>query len=177
MATTATLYPGVELRNTVEFSEHAVHVAHNAALGVSLFVALAGIAVAFWIYFLRRIDPRRIAGALGEIYVTVAHKYYIDELVNATVIRATVVLATVQRWFDEKIIDGTVNGVGRINKALGFVSAWFDRMVVDGLVNAVGGVTQVTGSILRLLQTGRIQQYVSFAVGGALMAAAWLLLV
>jgi NADH-quinone oxidoreductase subunit L len=159
------------------FDEHTVHAAHNQAMAVSLFVALAGVGVAFWIYFLRRADPRRIAASLGEVYTAVANKYYVDELVNATVIRAMVVLANAQRWFDEKVVDGLVLGVGRVNRSFGFLSAWFDRAVVDGTVNAVGAVTQVFGSVTRLLQTGRIQQYVSFAVGGALLAAAWLLLI
>ena len=176
MVSPATMYPGVTLMNVQEFSEHSVHVAHNAALGVSLFVALGGIAVAFWVYYFRRIDPRRITTALGEIYTAVASKYYVDELYNATVIRSTMLLSRWQRWIDENVVDGAVNGMGRLNRGLGFFSAWIDRTIVDGAVNAVGAVTQVFGSLVRLLQTGRIQQYVSFAVGGALLAAAWLLL-
>jgi len=106
----------------------------------------------------------------------VARKYYVDELVNGTVIRLTHLCATVMRWFDEHIIDGIVLGVGRLNRALGFLQAWFDRTVVDGLVNGAGALTQLFGSFARLLQTGRIQQYVTFAVGGGLIAAAWLIL-
>jgi hypothetical protein len=37
----------------------------------------------------------------------------------------------------------------------------------------VGNTTQALGSVARLMQTGRIQQYVSFAVGGALLLAAF----
>ena len=46
-------------------------------------------------------------------------------------------------------------------------SAWFDRVFVDGAVNGVGAaLTQAFGSLVRLLQTGRIQQYAAFAVAG-----------
>jgi hypothetical protein len=36
--------------------------------------------------------------------------------------------------------------------------------------------SQVFGAAFRLVQTGRIQQYAAFAVGGAVMTAAWLIL-
>jgi len=69
-----------------------------------------------------------------------------------------------------------VNGIGILNRSLGFFIAWFDLNVVDGAVNAIASVTQTFGSIARLFQTGRIQQYVSFAIAGGLIAAAWLIL-
>ena len=55
-------------------------------------------------------------------------------------------------------------------------AAWIDKHIVDGTVNLVGLITQSFGSAIRLLQTGRIQQYVSFAVAGGLLAAAFLIL-
>ncbi|MAF64903.1 MAG: hypothetical protein CMJ84_04495 [Planctomycetes bacterium] len=177
-----TLYPGVDLMNgyghtvTHEMIEHAEHVAHNMAMLVSLLVAGLGIFGAWWLFGARKASPERIAAALGEIYHTVARKYYVDELVNGTVLRLTHLLASLQRWFDENVIDGIVLGVGRTNRALGFLQAWFDRTIVDGLVNGAGAITQLFGSLVRLFQTGRIQQYVTFAVGGGLIAAAWLIL-
>jgi NADH-quinone oxidoreductase subunit L len=77
---------------------------------------------------------------------------------------------------DEKVVDGLVLGVGRLNRTAGFVHAWFDRVFVDGLVNGVGNLTQAFGSIVRLIQTGRIQQYLSLAVAGSILLAAWLIL-
>ena len=66
--------------------------------------------------------------------------------------------------------------VGRIGKGLGFFCAWIDKNIVDGTVNLVGNVTQAFGSVVRLFQTGRIQQYVSFAVAGGILVAAFHLL-
>lgn len=143
---------------------------------MSLSVALGGILLAWLVYHAKKIDPARIAAGLGEVYHLVANKYYIDELVDATVIRLTMTLASVQKWIDEHIVDGLVNGIGILNRTLGFVCAWFDRNVVDGAVNGIAATSQVFGSIIRLFQSGRIQQYVSFAVAGGLAAAAWLIL-
>jgi len=171
------LYAGVVAEPVLD--EHGLHVehqAHSLALAVSLAVALGGILLAWLTYSAKKIDPARIAGGLGEVYHAIRDKYYVDELVQATVIRGTMGLAHLQKWFDERVVDGLVNGIGWVNRAGGSASAWFDRTVVDGIVNAVGMTTQVFGSVIRLLQSGRIQQYVSYAVAGGLAAAAWLIL-
>ena len=157
-------------------SHEIEHESHVLALSISLAVALAGIFVAWRLYVKKRPDPARIVPALGEVYHAVASKYWIDELVNLTVIRLTIGLALLQKWIDENIVDGIVNGVGILTRTLGFGSAWFDLRVVDGAVNGVGATTQAFGSIARLFQTGRIQQYVSFAVAGGVLLAAWLIL-
>jgi NADH-quinone oxidoreductase subunit L len=168
------LYGGLvaEPRVPAEIEEQS----HVLALSVSLGVALAGIFIAWRLYVKKKPDPARIARALGEVYHAVASKYWIDELVNATVIRLTIGLALLQKWIDENIVDGLVNGVGILTRTLGFGSAWFDLHVVDGAVNGVGATTQAFGSVARLFQTGRVQQYVSFAVAGGVLLAAWLIL-
>jgi len=157
-------------------SHELEHQSHTLALTVSLAVALGGILVAWLLYVKKRPDPARITRALGEVYRAVANKYWIDELVNATVIRLTLALALLQKWIDEYVVDGVVNGVGILSRSLGFASAWFDLRVVDGSVNGVAAITQVFGSVARLFQTGRVQQYVSFAVAGGVLLAAWLIL-
>ena len=155
---------------------HMAHVAHRRALYLSLFVACTGILGAFYLYVMRRDLPAKITAGLGILYTTCRRRYYIDEIATACVINPCVKLAVILKWIDEKIIDGLVLLVGRVNKATGFLSAWFDRMFVDGAVNAVAHVSQASGAAFRLLQTGRIQQYATFAVGGGLLTAAWLIL-
>jgi NADH-quinone oxidoreductase subunit L len=175
------LYPGIALQNTYVGFEAAhvgevAHHAHGSALALSLTVAGIGILLAMVVYLFKKIDPARVTEAIGPVYRTVANKYYIDEFANKTFIRLTVVLALVLKLFDEFVVDGIVNTVGRINKALGFVHAWFDRTIIDGLVNLVGALSNMFGAAFRLLQTGRVQQYVSFAVAGGLLMAAWMIL-
>jgi len=167
---------GEWIRARMSEDAHVEHLAHGRAVISSLLIAPLGIFLAWLLYMKRREWPARITAALGEVYETVKRKYYVDELVDATAIRGTVVLAAIQRWIDEKIVDGLVNLVGRFHRGVGFFHEWFDRAAVDGLVNGVASVTQLCGSIVRLFQTGRIQQYVTFAVGGGLIAAAWLIL-
>jgi NADH-quinone oxidoreductase subunit L len=166
--------------HALEHATHIEHLAHSWALPVSLFVAFGGVALAWAIYGRgwersQRITGR-VTGTLGEAYHAVANKYYVDEVINATVIRGSMLLARGLSLFDKHVIDGIVNAVGRSGKAAGFISAWFDKTFVDGLVNSVALVTQGFGSAVRLVQTGRIQQYATFAVFGGLLAAAWLIL-
>jgi NADH-quinone oxidoreductase subunit L len=76
-------------------------------------------------------------------------------------------------WFDDLnhllfIVIG-----GRIAAALW----WFDREVVDGTVNGVGRVTIGAGRGLRQVQTGRVQNYaLGIAVGLIVMAGGYLVL-
>ncbi len=152
------------------------HHAHIQALITSLIVAGLGIFLAWFLYHFRRAIPAKVAAALGPVYVLVRRRYFMDELYGATVIRGTRQLAVLGRTFDKLVVDGLVNLVGNVNKLAGFFAAWFDRTFVDGAVNGVALLSQGFGATVRLLQTGRIQQYAAFAVAGGLLAAAWLIL-
>ena len=162
-----------------EAAEHFAHLEHQAHLGaliVSSLVAGLGIALAIVLYLVRPGIPGRVVATLGQVYTAVRRKYYIDEFVDATVIRLTWWLTHTQKWFDENVVDGGVRLVGGVNAFGGTFAAWFDRVFIDGAVNAVALTSQVFGAAFRLVQTGRIQQYAAFAVGGAVLTAAWLIL-
>ena len=128
------------------------------------------------LYLWRRWNPATVTNALGEVYTTVLNKYYVDEFVNGTVIKGCMVLAKVQKTIDEKVVDGAVLMVGRINVVIAKISKWIDENVVDGLVRFSGAITDSFGSVVRLFQSGRIQQYATAAVAGGLLVAAWVIL-
>lgn len=52
-------------------------------------------------------------------------------------------------------------------------AGWIDRYVVDGVVNLFGWGTLVGSEKLRLIQTGRVRDYMYAAVLGAVFFAAW----
>jgi NADH-quinone oxidoreductase subunit L len=67
---------------------------------------------------------------------------------------------------DRLIFDGILHGAAG---ATVLVSKWdraFDETVVDGLVNLLGNATWSAGNWLKVLQTGRLRQYVMFIVAG-----------
>ena len=54
---------------------------------------------------------------------------------------------------------------------------WFDRTVVDGAVNGIGTVTTGAGTMLRRVQTGRVQNYaLGIALGLIAMAVGYILI-
>ena len=81
-------------------------------------------------------------------------------------------LARATNWFNQTILDGIVNGVGKGAVGTGnWVYENIDQTVVDGAVNGVGLTASESGGVLRRLQTGRIQQYAALFFGAAAILA------
>ena len=97
------------------------------------------------------------------------NKYYFDEFYGATVIRGVLGLSKASAKFDDTVIDGAVNGTATITIWLSKASRWFDDHIVDGAVNGTATVTTFFGTRLRRLQTGTVENYVSFLVVGILV--------
>ncbi len=134
---------------------------------------------------------------LGPLWVTLKNKYWIDEIYNATVVRgvillgdllfafdqgvidglvnltgkATVAFATINERFDTYVIDGLVNLAGKGAVALSTLNELFDTYVIDGLVNGIGKAADILGRELRLIQTGRVQNYLLLLLVSVLMLA------
>ena len=106
-------------------------------------------------------EERRIPG-----FLLMQNKYYVDEIYQATVVRAFMALRIVLAEMDRWIVDGIVNGLGVAVRGVAWVGGAIDTYIVDGLVNFVAEGTLEAGSKLRGLQTGRIQNYVYGLLGG-----------
>ncbi len=99
------------------------------------------------------------------------NKYYVDEIYQATVVKAVLKLRLVFGEMDRWIVDGVVNGAGAGAKLASKVVGSIDTHVVDGLVNLVANATLKAGNKLRLMQTGRVQNYVYGILGGVVTLA------
>jgi NADH-quinone oxidoreductase subunit L len=65
----------------------------------------------------------------------------------------------------------------RLGGRVAHAAWWFDRKIVDGAVNGVGALTSSGGRGLRQIQTGRVQNYaLGIALGLAAMAIAYLVI-
>ncbi|RME84220.1 MAG: NADH-quinone oxidoreductase subunit L [Caldilineae bacterium] len=148
---------------------HAEAVPFNAVpLLISIIVALGGIAVAWYVYGrepLKAGEPDPLVVWLGPVHKVLQNKYYIDELYHLIFVRPALWLASFFARFDRGIIDGIVNAVGRFGRWVSrFLRGIIDEMVIDAAVNGTGLVATATGSVLRLIQTGQIQQYLLVVV-------------
>ena len=72
-------------------------------------------------------------------------------------------------WFDAKVIDGVVNDVGWVTRAVGTLSTWWDKWIIDGLgVNGPAILARMGSYPARLLEWGLVQWYALVMVAGLL---------
>jgi len=106
-------------------------------------IALLGIALAWFFHAGDSARAARAAAALGVLYRTVKRKFYVDEAY----------LFVTKRLIFPYIARPI---------------AWFDRHAVDGGVNLSGWIARTAGRACRHLQTGQVQTYGVWFVGGML---------
>ena len=112
-------------------------------------------------------------------YTFLANKYYLDALYEGVIVRVIAhPLARAFNWINQNLIDAVVNGAGRTGrKAGGLVYRNIDQRVVDGAVNGSGAVANSTGSALRPVQSGKVNQYGALLFGAAAVGAVVLVIV
>ncbi|MDQ6853168.1 MAG: NADH-quinone oxidoreductase subunit L [Actinomycetota bacterium] len=161
--------------------EHADFEAVKAVLSVSIAAIGIGVAAYFWFQreelgALRGLTQRNPLARAG--YRLLERKLYLDDLYEKVIvggIKGPVARATY--WFDQRVIDGAVNGVARGVARLGRVAYdVVDQRVVDGAVNGIAEAAGETGGLLRYVQSGRVQRYALtlFAAVAALSLALWI---
>jgi NADH-quinone oxidoreductase subunit L len=104
-------------------------------MGVSLTLAVAGIAFAYFVWVKRRRIADNMVREFPGLHRLLLNKYYVDELYDATIVQPIKAASTegLWRWFDVRVIDGAVNGAASI---------------VDG-----------SAGVLRRLQSGSVRAY------------------
>src|SRR3954471_2393833 len=121
-------------------------------VSVPFWLALAGIATAWYLYLKRPALPKRIAMELGPLYALVERKYGFDEL---------------YAW----LFAGGARSLGK-----GFWRGG-DQALIDGVM--VNGSARLVGwfsSVARLLQTGLLNQYAVTMLFGVMILAFWFLM-
>jgi NADH-quinone oxidoreductase subunit L len=131
-------------------------------IGASVAVALAGTIAAIRLFGFRvpfagrEYAPRpqlvqRLTNRFRPLYTASFNKWWFDDINHWLFVRLGGVLARALWWFDVHIIDGTVNGIAAL--------------------------TQGAGRGIRLIQTGRVQNYAFFiALGLLVMAGSYLVI-
>ena len=142
--------------------------------GVSMGVAVLGLALAWAVYATKRIPAERFTASRGGAFIhrMLTKRYWIDDAYDAFGRTVVYDAARALDWFDRKVIDGIVNGVGRGGVVVAGGSDQFDRRVIDGAVNAVSLETVRTSLRLRQRQTGQVQSYAWVVVLGIVVVIA-----
>jgi NADH-quinone oxidoreductase subunit L len=128
---------------------------------LSVVVASVGVVLAWWLFGVsfpglrHEGEPERVTAFAGRapfLYRASLNKWWFDELYDLLFIRIGGRVAAFLWWFDVHVVDGTVNGIGRL-------------------------ATDI-GRELRRIQTGRVQNYaLGIAVGMLVVAASYLAIV
>jgi NADH-quinone oxidoreductase subunit L len=152
--------------------ESAAAEGHGLELGLMLFsvlVAAGGIAYARHLYVSNPEIPARLAARWPGAHALLFHKYYVDELYDATVIRGTTSSARGLWGFDRIVVDGAVDGSGLVTRLTSWFSHMADKYVVDGAVNLVGWSAGEGSLFVRRLQTGLVQNYALLILVGVFL--------
>ena len=145
------------------------HGPHWLALA-SIAVSFTGITAAILRYKLKvEFLPSELRKNLRPLYRVVADKYYVDEFYESVIVRPLLSLSRGAFSFDQKVVDGAVNGAGQAGLGLSRINGLFDQRVIDGAVNGVGSVCGRAGAAARLLQTGLVQNYLLMATAAAIL--------
>jgi NADH-quinone oxidoreductase subunit L len=132
----------------------------------SLVVALGGLGLGWWVYsraWATADDRDPLEAPLGPVYRVLKNKYYFDELYDWAFVRPAFWLGEqlFSAFLDRGIIDGIIHGVARLMLAIGLrVRDWIDIPLVNRTMSdGSGEVVKTFGREMRLIQTGRVQQY------------------
>jgi NADH-quinone oxidoreductase subunit L len=116
-------------------------------------VALLGLAYASALYR-RGLPEREYLARIPPLYTLLERKYFLDDLYEGVLVRAvTGQLAPATYWFDQRVIDGLVNGVGlgtrRLSRGLRYLQSgqaqWYAAAVFIGVVGLAVVAIQVIG--------------------------------
>ena len=131
----------------------------------STLAAAAGLWLA-WIVGVKRRNllPAALRPLGTRLYTLAANKYYADEFYGWAIVQPFLALTRALARGDQRVIDGAVNGAGRLGASVGRWKERFDRTVVDRLVNGIASTVRGLGAGLRRIQTGVVQQYLLVVV-------------
>ncbi|HKZ83922.1 MAG TPA: NADH-quinone oxidoreductase subunit L [Anaerolineae bacterium] len=140
-------------------------------MGFSVALALAGWGLAWLLYGRRPLaagQPDPLVAALGPIHTLLKNKYYGDELYAKVIVRPVVATATwVYTALDRAAIDGLLHGIGRTALRLAEATRAFDRIVVNGGVDSMTERMKRFSREFRMIQTGRLQDYLILMLASA----------
>jgi NADH-quinone oxidoreductase subunit L len=140
---------------------------------VSLLVSLGGLGLGYFIY--RNVN----SPAEDKLQIPVLkNKYYIDEAYNFLFVKPSYWFAenVVYKFMDQKVIDGILHLFGPGTAGIGTVIRnYFDLPVINrGLGDGSYKVTWWFMRRIRPIQTGRVQQYLVFALATFVIVGALL---
>lgn len=159
---------------TVFVSDSVLHKPAYFVPVVSLIASMAGIVFCFICYVQRLFRIEACVKTFRPLYDLWVGKYYFDELYTAFFVKPADALGRWLSRFDLDFYDRFgIDGLGWVTLCSSRLYDWFDRVVVDGMVDLWGTVCQRSGSLLRRVQTGLVQNYMLIFIVGFGLLVLW----
>jgi NADH-quinone oxidoreductase subunit L len=143
-----------------------------AVLIPGVLAGVLGILLAWLIFYPGRTTQReRDRLEIPLFYPLLRRKYFLDDLYWYGIVAPIKgPIARAVNWTNDYIIDGIVNGAAGLTRILArFTYNGLDQRGIDGLIGAITAAIDSIGNSLRRLQSGRVQQYATGFVVGALV--------
>ena len=154
------LEPALQAGGALQVTEAAHEVGREIIfMAISLAVVFLAGFIAWKRYRHNPEGDKLIAQVWPGIHETLAQKYYVDEIYDASVVDGTLGLAKGLNSFDSNVVDGVVNGAAAVTVETANMSNLSDENLVDGAVNLVGNILARFSSAFRQFQTGILQNY------------------
>ncbi len=129
--------------SVVAFEPRVEFLPHATLLAVAVIVGLAGLAAAWLVYGRRALVPGVAEAYWPQAQRWALERFYVDELYQTTIAHPGERVARGLTTFDNRVVDGAVNGVARATAGLGTVG--------------------------RRLQTGYVRSYALAVLAGTLL--------
>ena len=144
-------------------------------MALSVAIALFGLWLARRFYLTHPALPERLVSRFKHTYTTLLNKYWVDEVYDLLFVNRTKDLANRLAGFDNRVVDGAVNGSAWLTRLTASVSGFFDYWIVDLAVRRSDLIYYLSFP-LRRIQTGVIQTYAALTIGGILVIVGYFIL-
>jgi NADH-quinone oxidoreductase subunit L len=131
---------------------HGTHAEEYFVLGTSIFVAVAGLIIAYIMYLKKTELPQKLGAMFQPLHKLLFNKYYVDELYSKIFVQPTLKAS-------DKIILG------------------FDTHIIEGIVNGIPNLIGAFSRKFREVQTGMLSNYaLVMAIGVVCIVGIWIFL-
>jgi len=127
---------GNYLQKTMGLTPELEHHLHWGVMIMSSVIAIAGIGFAWMFYVASPAIPAAIAKTMKPLYVLSQGKFFLDEIFTGLIVLPLIGIAKLATLIDRYLIDGIVDTVGKLPKALSIIP----RQLHGGIVSSYAGV-------------------------------------
>lgn len=149
-------------------AEKEIHL--NIAV-LSVAIGLTGITIAYIVYIKGIINPEKAYEALKPLHTTLKEQFFTERLYHRVFAKGYMSISRVLFLVGDRfIIDGFLNLLNFLYfRVVKFLWMKLDIMLVDLFINGVAKLAYWTGKNVRNVQTGLLNNYVSFLLIGVIL--------